>query len=394
MLRKVSLFCCILMYAVNAETREVAQDSQQFPFELLRTLNDKNSNLCFSPYSISSALAMTLEGARGETQEEIKRSLGFFSDPSEISSSFLKLNQELKASNQADTRLLIANSLWIQKGMTILPEFLGTMNKYYQSALYSIDFKNQPEEARLNINTWVNQTTQGKISNLLAPGNVSSATRMVLASAIYMKARWALPFSERQTMKHPFFGNDERSFFVPMMTNTQEYSFFEDTWAQIIELPYKDETLAMLCILPREQITMKQLEDQLSSQLFTEWRAGLKKERVRLFFPKFTIHSTLSLEESLSKMGMPTPFSSKADFSGINGAKDLQISRIVHKAFIASDEAGTEAAAVTAVIMNLKSSLNEAEPRVLKIDRPFLYLIYHKNTGAILFMGRVVNPLE
>lgn len=387
------LFSLLSLFIACAHAQDAAKSSQHFAFDLLRQLSEKDTNLCFSPYSLSSALSMTFEGARGVTQREMERVLGFSSDAGNVSASFQQLNRDLMAANQDGTRLVIANSLWMQKGMPVLPAFLESMDTYYSAAFYSVDFQKQSESARLNINNWINQSTQGKIPNLLTPGSITSATRMVLASAIYMKARWALPFSEKQTAKQTFFGLDG-VVSVPMMTHTEHYSFFEDTLAQVIDIPYSDGKLAMLCILPLRQVGLQQVEDQISPVLFGRWLRSLTQQRVRLFFPKFKVASALSLEDPLSKMGMPSAFDSSADFSGIDGEKELQISNVVHQAYIAADEAGTEAAAATAVIMNLKASLHEAEPRVLRINRPFLYIVYEKSSGAILFMGRVVNPLE
>lgn len=386
-------FSLMSFFIVCAHAQDAAKDSQQFAFDLLKQLEEKNKNLCFSPYSLSSALAMTFEGARGITQLEMSRTLGFSSDATAVSAAFQQLNKDLAAANQNDTRLVIANSLWMQKGMHILPAFLKSMDKYYNAAFYAVDFQKQAESARVNINQWISQATQGKIIDLLAPGSVSSATRMVLASAIYMKAGWALPFSENQTTKQTFFGIDE-ALAVPMMTHIEYYSYYEDTLAQVIEMPYRDGRLAMLCILPREQVGLQQVEDQLSPVLFTRWQKNLIQERVRLFFPKFKFRTSLSLEPSLSKLGMASAFSGQADFSAINGKKDLHISSVIHQAYIAVDEAGTEAAAATAVIMNLKASLHEKEPQTLRFDRPFIYIVYDKPSGAILFIGRVVNPLE
>lgn len=386
MLRYVLLFCGFIA-SLSADSEKIVKSSQQFAFDLMRSYNDKEHNLCFSPYSLSSALAMTYEGARGNTKTEMQQTLGFLSNPEDVSSAFAELNQSLINQN-----LLIANSLWIQKGMTILPPFTLAMKQFYRGAFFSIDFQKQIETARLNINTWVSQSTQGKIPQLLAPNSISPATRMVLASAIYLKARWSLPFSLKQTTKQPFYGLDASAFTVPMMTNVDEYLYFEDSDVKMIELLYEGKKLALLCVLPLKE--MDKFEQQLSSRLFNQWLSALKPERIRLFFPKFKIQSTLNLKEFLSSMGMESAFNEHADFSGINGTNDLQISDVVHQAFIASDEAGTEAGAATAVIMNLKMSLHEKEPKVVKIDHPFFYFLYDKESRAILFMGRVVNPVE
>ena len=257
-----------------------------------------------------------------------------------------------------------------------------------------MDFQAQTESARANINNWVDQATQGRILNLLVSGSLSESTRMVLTSAIYLKAHWMHSFSEKQTIKHPFFGLDNATFSVPMMVNTASYSYSEDALAQLVELSYVNGKWAMLCIVPQEKSSLDQIEEQLNDELFSRWRHSVRPETIHLFLPKFKMTATLNLGDILSQMGMPSAFDERADFSGIDGARDLQISKFIHKAFIDADEAGTEAAAASAAIIGLKSVLHETPPRVVKLDRPFIFIIYDKPTGAILFLGRVVNPLE
>ena len=219
----------------------------------------------------------------------------------------------------------------MQKGLHVLPTFLEEMNKYYKTAVFFVDFQAQTESARANINNWVDQATHGKILNLLDAGSLTEATRMVLASAIYMKARWMHPFSEKETIKHPFFGVDNSTFSVPMMVNTASYGYFEDTLAQLVELPYANGKLAMLCIVPQEGTTMQQVVEQLNAELFNRWRHSVAQEPIHLFLPKFKMTRTLNLGETLSQMGMASAFDDRADFSKINGAKDLQISQIIHQ---------------------------------------------------------------
>lgn len=394
MMRKWCFLFILFSQIAWADPQSVVNNAQQFSFELLRQLGDKDKNLCVSPYSISSALAMVFQGAKGSTKREIERVMRFTSDTETLSHAFSELNRTITRSSEPGKRILLANSLWVQEGMTILPAFLEGMNTYFRADLHFADFQLQTESARAGINNWAAQATQGKITDLIAQGSVTPATRMVLASAIYMKASWATPFSEGETIKHPFFGMEGTTFSVPMMVNTAAYPYFEDTLAQVIELPYAGGEWSMLCILPREQAGIRQVEAQLSTDLFNGWRRGLNAEQIHLFLPKFKMSSPLDLRETLAKMGMASAFDDNADFSGINGSTDLRISQIIHQAFVNVDESGTEAAAATSVVMALKASLNEIPPRVLKLNRPFLFVIYERSRGAVLFMGRVSNPLE
>jgi len=410
MLRYMAIICCLFISSISAQSKtaidenvqKLAQVNNTFAFQLFRNLDHKDANLCFSPYSISSAFAMTYDGARGTTQKEMEHVLGFTSVATTVDSGFSWLNQYLSMTSSdlpTDFRLFIANSLWIQTGKNVLPEFLEQMTKYYKGSLRYVDFVRQSETARNEINNWVKEKTQGKIANLLSPNNLTAATRMVLVSAIYMKARWATLFNKENTTQLPFFSVRNQTMSVPTMTNTAYYPFYHDNEVTVVELPYilpkpTAPQLSMFIILPNDQSGLKSLEQKISADSFNKWRTQMNKERILLFLPKFEITKSFNLNDSLIAMGMVNALGKEADFSGIDGVEDLQIGQVIHKAYISADENGTEAAAATAISMELKSVFNNKEPIMLRVDHPFLFIIYEKASGSILFMGRVVNPLE
>lgn len=389
--------------SVDDHVLKLAQSNNTFAIELYRNLSEgHDNNLCLSPYSISSALAMVYNGAEAETKKEIGNLLGFSQFDESMNSDFAWMNQYLNAKSenkQPDFSIYVANSLWVQSGFPLLPKFLESMEKYYASSLQRVDFIQQPEKSRLGINNWIKDKTAGKIENLIAPDDLTDTTRMVLASAIYMKAAWAKVFNEKATKEEPFFVSKEESKQVPMMSNTEKFSYFEDEQFALLQLPYvnlqkSDPELAMLIFLPKENDRIVDLEKQLSADFLQKWVSSLKSERVEVSFPRFKILDRFDLSDVLRAMGMPIAFSNRADFSGMTGTQDLKIGKVLHKAFIDVKEQGTEAAAATAVIMQLKSAPpgKQSKPIIFKVDHPFVYLIHEKKTGAILFIGRVVDP--
>lgn len=363
-------------------------------------LGQESSNLFFSPYSISSALAMTFEGAKGETADEIAGVFGFNRADPVRRSAMAKLYNQL---NQADMpyKLYTANALWAQKDYAFLPSYTDTIARYYGGNASNVDYKNDTEGARQIINNWVADRTEQKIKNLLDPNSLTPATRLVLTNTIYFKGDWLTQFDIKQTQDENFVIGKNREVKVPLMHNAganTEYRYVDNDVAQILELPYQGEKLSMLVVLPKavkeqaNDVTLSNLEKNLTSEQILGWINGLSYRAVDVYLPRFKMETKYTLNENLQTLGMRKAFSGGADFSGMDGTKDLLIDLVIHQAFVEVNEEGTEATGATAVSM-ISGSMLEPEPTpVFRADRPFLFLIRENETGVILFIGRLLDP--
>jgi serpin B len=338
---------------------------------------------------------MTYAGARGETEQQMAQTLHFMLSQELIHQAFNALDldlasrgEEVDEEENEPFRLHVANSIWGQRGYEFKPEFLDTLARNYGAGLRIVDYVAAAEEARQAINQWVSDQTEEKIKDLIPPGLLDELTRLVLANAIYFKASWFYPFNEEGTQDGAFHIIDGGEVQVPMMFQEETFRYSAGEGYQAIELPYVGQELAMIILLP-ELGEFAGFEKGLSSERLSGILDDMSSQSVVLTMPKFKYESEFRLSEALIKMGMQAPFA-KADFSGMDGTRDLFISEVVHKAFIAVDEKGTEAAAATAVLMRLTAA--PSEPVEMTIDHPFIYLIRDSTTGSILFMGRVLNP--
>ena len=294
-----------------------------------------------------------------------------------------------KGKDEEGFRLNIVNAIWGQQGYKFLSEFLDVLAENYGAGLRPLDFAKAPEDSRVTINNWVSEQTEGRIKDLIPQGLIDITTTLVLTNAIYFNAAWQYPFSEDMTDDGLFYLLDGDRVTVPMMKQTETFGYGEGEAYQVVEMPYDGRELSMLILLPRSG-EFKAFESSLDSKRIEALVRGLENRRVSLTMPKFEFDSEFSLKEALSGMGMPIAFSGDADFSGITGNRELWIADVIHKAFISLDEEGTEAAAATAVVMP-RLSIPE-EPVEFNVDRPFIFLIRDIETGAILFVGRVVDP--
>ncbi len=377
----------------------LADGNTQFAFDIYQQLQSQPGNLFYSPYSISSALAMTYAGAEGSTAEEMASVLRFMLDQENLHPAFNALDQKFDSlaeleipQDQGDPfQLNIANAIWGQKDFHFESDFLDLLAENYGAGLWLLDYISQPEESRLAINEWVSDETKEKIQDLIPQGGIDSDTRLVLSNAIYFKATWVEQFEKRLTEEGKFYGLEGEEISAQMMQSGSSASFryLKDDDYQAVELPYIGNQVSMLVVVP-DQGMFEEFEDQFSIEKLNLILDGLSYSPVVLTFPKFEFEAEISLAEILTDMGMPTALSDAADFSGMTGSKDLFISDVFHKAFVCVDEEGTEAAAATAVDMSL-TSMPES-PLELTVDRPFLFLIREHDTGTVLFMGRVVNP--
>jgi serpin B len=372
---------------------QVVNGNNWFAFDLYGQLREKDGNLFFSPYSISTALAMTYAGARGNTEKQMAETLRFGVKGDALHKTFGEL---VKALNQAGDKgpyqLAVANALWGQQDYQFLDAFTTLVEKSYGAGLNRLDFQKQTEAARQTINRWVEDQTQEKIKDLLKPGVLDPLTRLVLTNAIYFKGNWASQFKKDATQDAPFTLADGKKVNVPMMFQKGDFKYGGNNVCQILELPYEGDDLSMLVLLPKAAGGLTALEKGLSPEWLAKWAKPLRKQEVQVYLPKFTMTSEFGLKDVLVKLGMKDAFNAgAADFSGMDGSKELFISAVVHKAFVDVNEEGTEAAAATAVVVGTTAMM---EPTVFRADRPFVFLIRDNKTGSILFIGRVANPKE
>jgi len=379
-----------------SEQALLVEGNSAFAFKLYLALKGEEGNLFYSPYSISLALAMTYAGARGETAQQVAATLQFLLDQERLHPAFNWLDAELASRGEGAAgkdgegfRLNIVNAIWGQKDYSFLSTFLDVLAENYGAGLRILDFINETEQSRLAINKWVSKQTNKRIPDLIPQGAIDEWTRLVLTNAIYFNAAWAYPFDEEMTADGPFYLLDGGQVIVPMMRQTESFGYTEGEGYQAVELLYDGGELSMVIFLP-EAGKFEAFEEGLQSQQVSDVISGLQPTEVALTMPKFEFDSEFSLKDTLAGMDMPIAFSSSADFSGMTGNPELFISDVVHKAFVAVDEAGTEAAAATAVIM--PTSAAPELPVEVTIDRPFIFLIRDIETGAILFVGRVMNP--
>ena len=383
----------------DADTAALVGGSQAFAFDLYRALSQQEGNLFCSPYSISLALAMAYAGARGGTEQEMADTLHFTLPENRLHPAFNGLDLELasrgegaEGKDEAGFRLNIVNAIWGQEDYAFLEEFLDVLAENYGAGLRLLDFREASEAARVTINDWVAEQTEGRIEDLIPQGGIDATTRLVLTNAIYFNAAWQEPFGESATRDEPFYLLDGEAVSVPMMHQTQEFGYTAGDGYQAVELHYDGWELSMVIVLPDEG-AFESFEELLNADMVNLAVERLERRELVLAIPKFEFDSDFSLSEALQTLGMPTAFSSAADFSGMTGGRDLFISDVIHKAFVSVDEEGTEAAAATAVVMaELAAPVEEEEPLKVTIDRPFVFLIRDIETGTVLFIGRVLNP--
>lgn len=371
----------------------VVWGNNEFAFDLYKKLRGREGNLFLSPFSISTALAMTYAGARGGTEARMAKVLHLTLPGEELHSAFAELIRGLDEGKKGrGYELVVANALWGQKGYGFLKEYLDLTRSCYGAGLHEVDFEKAAEAARKTINAWVEEKTKDKIKDLIKPGVLDSLTRLVLTNAIYFKGQWASRFKEEETKDSPFTLSSGKKINVPMMNQTEEFGYIEDGNAKALELPYKGDRLSMVVLLPKKVNGLAGLEESLTAKKLSKWLSAVRKQEVVVSLPRFKFTSEFGLADVLKSMGMTDAFSlPPADFSGMDGKKDLFISAVIHKAFVEVNEEGTEAAAATAVVMKLEAAMPEPIP-VFRADHPFLFIIRDTKTGSILFMGRVAKP--
>jgi serpin B len=373
----------------DAVRAQLHNGNRAFAFDLYRAVGDEPGNLFFSPYSLSTALAMAYAGARGTTERQMADVLHFGMPPDQLHPAFNALDLALTQTGGPFT-LTTANSPWAQRDYKFLSAYLDTLAVNYGAGVRLVDFQSDAarEEARVTINRWVSDQTQGKIEELLEKGLLTDLTRLVLTNAIYFNADWAEPFNHDSTYDGKFTRLDGAQVMVPMMHRRGVLIYGAGADFEAVELPYQGGRMALVAVLPAEG-QFEAYEAALDAERVDEVLRSLKAEAdMILDLPKFQYSASLSLKEALTALGMPDAFDEqKADFSGMDGTRDLHIAHVIHKAFVAVDEKGTEAAAASGVFSEIVSL-----PPTIQFNRPFIFFIYDKQTGAILFVGRVLDP--
>ena len=383
--------CTVNTHAAPPPT--AAQANTAFALDLYAGIRASAGNVFFSPYSVSTCLAMTYAGARGETESQMARVLHFSGPAAQTQAAFGELQRAITHNAaKAGLQLRSANGLWAQAGHPFRPEFLSTTRKDYQARLEQADFKTEGEAARQSINQWVAKQTEDKIRDLLPGGSVNAMTRMVLANAVYFKGLWAKPYEKDQTATLPFFLTGGGQAPAPLMHHVDEVPYFEDDLFQAVDLPYQGGQFALTVLLPRDKNGCSRLESQITPDLIHRSVAQMRKQRVEIFLPRFKLEYQTELKAALTRLGMPDAFSPSSDFSGMDGTHGLYISGVFHKAWVEVNEAGTEAAAATGVVMAMRAARPIAHPPVFRADHPFVFFIREVPSGSILFLGRLANP--
>jgi serpin B len=376
------------------DTAGVVKGNNRFGFDLYRRLASQDGNLFLSPFSISTALAMTSAGAKGETADQMTRVL-HFPPQEELHPALARLMHEINAGGEKKAfQLSTANALWGASDCLFRPEFLKLVKDNYGANLTNLDFARDAEGARHTINTWVEKETNDKIRDLIGPGVLNARTRLVLTNAIYFKGKWETPFKKDRTKDESFRVAAGKEIKAPLMHETARLGYMASDEFQALELPYAGQDLSMLVLLPRKD-DVTALEKKLTSELVDDVVAKLERQEVIVSLPRFKTTAKFELSRTLAEMGMPLAFSAKADFSGMTTASEpLEISDVIHKAFVDVNEEGTEAAAATAVAVRAAAIARPKPVPVFRADHPFVYLIRDVRNGSVLFLGRLADPTK
>jgi serpin B len=373
----------------DTDAAELAAGNMAFAVDMHHRLRAANTgNFIFSQTSISTALAMLYAGAATTTASEMANTLHFSLPPDRLHAAFNALDLALTTppagGDAAAFRLKLANSTWVQEGFSVLPAYLDTLAVNYGAGLFAKDFVTAPEAARVDINQWVSEQTEDHIPELFPEGVINGMTRLVLANAVFFHGDWKKPFAHN-SQNAPFHapGGDVS---VPMMLGSGNARLWSGAGYGAASAAYVGDTTSMIVVVP-DAGTFDAFEASLSAQSLAAILSPAQTGGGDLHMPRFKFETAANLSDALAQMGMPEAFSMAADFSGINGARNLHVQGVVHKATITVDEKGTTAAAATGVVVGTTSL-----PPTLRADRPFLFFIRHEPTGAILFQGRVLDP--
>jgi len=402
-MRSIALTLLVALLAVPASAGKTAVEpataNNAFAVDLFGVLRTREGNLFFSPYSVSAALAMTRQGAKGDSAAQIDEV--FHWGGGVDAKAHRALAKALVAENVTDGHgedakevpayeMHVANALWAQAGLPVKKPFAGVLDREFGAPLRRLDFRDTAA-ARKAINDWVAQQTRDRIRDIVPEDLPTPDTLFALANAIWFKAAWDEPFRERWTKEAPFTTTAGEVFEVALMHRTGDFRYAEDDAVQVVEIPYRGGRTSMLVVLPKKADGLPAVEKALTSAKLAGWTDALRDRQVAVKLPRFEITCPTDLTGTLKGMGMPDAFDGKkADFTGMTDERPLFVGAVLHKAFVKVDEAGTEAAAAT-VVMMMKGGM-PPDPVAFTADHPFLFLIRHRATGLVLFMGRFESP--
>ena len=361
-------------------------NASPFPFSFYRVLSSENTrgNFVFSPYSITKAFQLADFGAKGETLKQIDAVFNYDKTGNQTSE------------NDSNQIFFSANRIWIQKGFSIETQYLNECKTKLAASPGLLDFENASKAATLEINEWVEKQTQGKIKKLIPVDGIDSSTRLVLTNAIYFKAKWQTPIDPAATIPQEFHINPKTSVSVSFMRKKMKSEYWENEEFQILKLPYQKLGITqyeMIVVLPKVGRALSSVEKDLSLTSIKAWESNFKIQEVEISLPKFQFEVEFQLSDSLKRIGLKAPFdSAQANFSGIDGRRDLYIGEVFHKAFLKLDEEGTEAAAATGIGMKFAAMRPKDNPIEFLANRPFLFYIKDPQSDALLFLGRLMNP--
>ncbi|MHC4933301.1 MAG: serpin family protein [Planctomycetota bacterium] len=383
---------------IDTDMKALAEAVNAFGWDLYGSFRNAADNAVFSPYSISAALTMALLGARGETAREMmsvlhlphaSAALGYGALTKALEPNLIDVFTEDGPSKVLPFELHVANALWGQEDLAFLAPFLSDLKQQFGAALKRVDFRDSAA-ARTAINAWVNEQTRGRIKDIMQAPLPSADTLLALASAIYCKAAWAKPFTRPLTKPAAFFTAASEAT-VEMMCQVDSFPYAELDDAQMLEMPHSGGVTSMLLVLPRDRSGLADLEGKLSGNPTAAWLEALESRQVLVRMPRFEFTCPLDLANTLPAMGLTLAFDrSEADFSGMNEQPLVHLGEVMHKAFLKVDEEGTEAAAATVIDALLRGAPRPEFEFVA--DHPFLFLILHRATRCILFIGRVCQP--
>jgi len=381
------LLTVALAPALVAADANISNGLNRFSSNLHERLARGDRNLVLSPYSIASALSMALAGARGETAGEIAKVLGQNDSP-EYHAGFAAMAAAMaKSANTGGNVFLDANRVWLQQDFQVLPDFLRTLASTYRAPAATVDFIRGAEAARQQINSWTESQTKGRIRDLFGPGSLQADTRLVLTSAVYFYGKWERAFRPSETRPAPFTLGSGTKVQTDFMNQTGRFGYAETAAGQFLEMRYDGTGMAFDIVLPRPGAPL----ETPTPERLAAWTGAMHDRKVHVSVPKFRVEAEFSLADALSGIGMPSAFTGQADFSGIDGRRDLVIAKVVHKAFIDVAEQGTEAAGATGMAVSLVAMPINPDP-VFRADRPFVFLIRDTRTGLVLFTGRLMDP--
>jgi serpin B len=386
---------------IEANIYSLVQGNNLFAFDLYALVREMPGNLCFSPYNITSALALPFAGAKSATQSEMRSVLHYLPKVDLVLGVYALLDKLYMTPwylGSNESRMFSANSLWLQRSIKILPTFFDTVPKSYQNTIKMVDFTRNPEGARLNINQWIREKTEGRIPSEVQRDDIDNKTQMLIASALFIKGVWDMPFDPVISRRNSFFIDKLVTSSAPMMSISGKFRIYRGTDFTLLELPYRPSfqglpKLSFMIALPTANFGLTSLEQKLAYDKWLGWIANLREEVAIVSVPKFSILQSFDLTEFLKKMGMPVPFSDQADFGGIFESKNVSIGKVVHDAYLSIDEKGSDAVSVTSVANPLMDPFSqEQQPLIVNANHPFLFFIVDTINNTILYIGRFVKP--